>query len=106
MITAEKFNEQIAKYVEDEFQGDFKEFIYANDEPFNVEGLGLLTFVIDGRDDEYWEVVAKLDSDQYFRILGQYDSWEGVEWSWSYNEFIEVWPKTVTIIDYVSRKPE
>ena len=31
-----------------------------------------------GRNDEYWDVIYKFN-DQFFRVRGDYDSWNGVE---------------------------
>lgn len=49
--------------------------------------------VLSERDDEYWVVVFKI-GDQYFRFLGDYDSWNGTEWYGSTVE--EVRPRQIT----------
>lgn len=35
--------------------------------------------VLSEREDEYWVVIFKI-GEQYFRLLGDYDSWNGTEW--------------------------
>ena len=44
------------------------------------------------RDDEYWVVVFKI-GEQYFRVLGDYDSWNGTEWG--YATVDEVHPRKI-----------
>jgi hypothetical protein len=49
------------------------------------------------RENEYMVNIFKI-GDQYFRIMGEYDSWNGT--IWDYAEIQEVVPHEVTIVKY------
>lgn len=61
------------------------------------DGPKLVTVLYE-RQDEHMVVIHQL-GDQYFRLLGEYDSWNGTTWDWA--EYEEVIPKTVTKVEYV-----
>lgn len=53
----------------------------------------------EGQGDTYYYVFSV--GNQYFKRSGYYDSYDGTDWEDS--EFFEVFPKEVTIIEYVTK---
>lgn len=90
------------KYSEDDLNGTpwehFRETIQFNDGGDSYEYKGVKFEPVKSyRQNSAWIIVFKIDT-QYYRIIGHYDSWNGVEIDWS--EIEEVVPKEKTITVY------
>lgn len=68
--------------------------------PVTIGDFATTEPVVSERDDEYWVVVFKI-GEQYFQVLGDYDSWNGT--SWDFPEVQEVHPRQIvkTVYDLV-----
>ena len=66
---------------------------YFGEYPVTIGDFATTEPEVSERDDEYWVVVFKI-GEQYFRVLGDYDSWNGTEWG--YATVDEVHPRQVT----------
>ena len=70
------------------------------DGDFNIEGIGETEPVTQFREDEYYHSIFKIKGDdRLWRYVGDYSSWDGVEWS--YAELEEVKAIQVTKTEYV-----
>lgn len=91
---------QIADAITEDYDSDWGEFLYlvsdSDDEKAELPSLGTeATSVTNGGERYPWEIF-KIE-DQYFRMNGSHDSWEGTIWD---GLLEEVEPYRKSVVDY------
>lgn len=92
----------IQEAIDNDFESDWSEFLYLteDDEGVLLESLGLYAKQADeGGESRPWVVFQV--GNQYFRMNGTHDSWEGTEWDGGLEE---VEPYNKVVVDYRSVK--
>lgn len=86
----------------DEFPCDWDDFApEAGESEYHLANGDVILPVHSTRENEYWINIFKV-GDQYFRTMGEYDSWDGT--IWDYAEIEEVTPVEKTVVEYVRVK--
>ncbi|QNN99279.1 hypothetical protein SEA_FAUST_207 [Streptomyces phage Faust] len=95
---------EIKEAINEDHEGDWYEFLYlvndSDDQKAELPSLGVDAIGVDSGGEKYlWEIFKV--GDQYFRMHGSHDSWEGSCWD---GELEEVEPYTKSVVDYRSVK--
>jgi len=94
---------EIQDAILEDYDGDWSEFLYmvndSDDEEAELPSLGVKATGVENGGEKYlWEVFKV--GNQYFRMNGTHDSYEGSMWD---GELEEVEPFKKTVVDYRSK---
>lgn len=105
MLTAKEVEKRLTE-IEGEGSLEIFDELHGNNKNIpQVDGWPEIKYVAsyggEGQGDEYWVVFSV--GNQFFKLGGFYDSWNGNEWT---GDLVEVFPKIVASTEYVSENPK